>query len=146
VIAVGSDHRGVDVKRAVIETLVRQQVDVQDLGTHDSQAVDYPDYAGFVARAVAAGTAERGVLVCGTGIGMSIAANKVSGVRAALVHDIETARLSRLHNDANVLVLAANRITPEMVPVIVDAWLHTEFEGGRHVQRLAKIRDLEDRH
>jgi ribose 5-phosphate isomerase B len=142
-VIVGSDHRGVAVKRAVVEALSGLGVHVDDVGTHDEEAVDYPDYAGEVARAVASGRAARGVLVCGSGIGMSIAANKVSGVRAALVQDAESARMSRLHNDANVLVLGASKVPTEAVAAIVQTWMATDFEGGRHEKRVAKISRLE---
>lgn len=131
------------MKSAIVDALVGRDLKVRDLGAHGPGAVDYPDYASAVARAVASGEADFGVLICGSGIGMSIAANKVSGIRAALVSDVETVRLARQHNDANVLVLAANRTDLGSVPAIVDAWLDTGFEGGRHEQRIKKIDDLE---
>jgi RpiB/LacA/LacB family sugar-phosphate isomerase len=131
------------VKAAVVDALVGRHLKVRDLGAHGTDAVDYPDYAGAVARSVASGEADFGVLICGSGIGMSIAANKVPGIRAALASDVETVRLARQHNDANVLVLAANRVDAGSVPAIMDAWLQTSFEGGRHEQRIKKIDDLE---
>ena len=140
---VGSDHRGVAVKRAVVEALSDLGVHVDDVGTNDDEAVDYPDYAAEVARAVASGRAACGVLVCGSGIGMSIAANKISGVRAALVQDAESARMSRLHNNANVLVLGASKVPTGAVAAIVQTWMATAFEGGRHEKRVAKISRLE---
>lgn len=114
-----------------------------DLGSDGSESVDYPDYAAKVARRVASGKADRGILLCGTGIGMSIAANKVSGVRAALVHDVTTARMSRLHNDANVLALGGGLLGERLLREIVAVWLSTEFEGGRHRRRLDKIARIE---
>ena len=142
-VIVGSDHRGVAVKRVVVEALERLGVQVRDAGPHNEDAVDYPDFAALVAGAVGAGEAERGVLVCGSGIGMSIAANKVSGVRAALVRDVNDARMSRLHNDSNVLVLGAEGADPDRVREIVRTWWQTEFEGGRHARRIEKIATIE---
>ncbi len=107
------------------------------------ESVDYPDYAEHVARAVAEGRADRGILLCGTGIGMSIAANKIPGVRAALVHDVTTARMSRLHNDANVLALGGGLLGDRLLRDIVTTWLTTDFEGGRHQRRVDKIARLE---
>ena len=140
---VGSDHRGIAVKGVVVETLESHGLRVEDVGTHGEDSVDYPDFAEPVARAVSSGRADRGVLVCGTGIGMSIAANKVPGVRAALVQDVKNAQLSRLHNDANVLVLSGEGLRPESVREIVTTWLSARFEGGRHQRRLTKISRLE---
>lgn len=140
----GSDHRGVALKRAVVEALRSSGADVEDVGAYDDRPVDYPDYAEPVARAVSAGTAERGVLVCGSGVGMSIAANKFAGVRAALVQDVDGARMSRRHNDANVLVLGASKVAVDAVGEIVKAWMETDFEGGRHEARIAKIKRWED--
>ena len=140
---VGSDHRGLAVKRVVVDTLAALGVRVKDLGPSDETSVDYPDYAARVARSVGKGSAERGVLICGTGIGMSIAANKVEGVRAALVRDAHDAEMSRLHNDANVLVLGADKVEPERIREIVEIWWKTQFEGGRHARRIEKITDIE---
>jgi len=140
---VGSDHRGLEVKRAVVETLTELGVPVQDLGPADETSVDYPDYALKVAEAVGSGGAQRGVLVCGSGIGMSIAANKVRGVRAALVRDARDAEMSRLHNDANVLVLGADGAQLDRIREIVKVWWRTAFEGGRHTRRVEKIADIE---
>jgi ribose 5-phosphate isomerase B len=120
-------------------------VRVRDIGPHAEDSVDYPDFAALVARPVGAGEAERGVLVCGSGIGMSIAANKVAGVRAALVRDVNDARMSRLHNDSNVLVLGGDGADPDRVREIVRTWWQTEFEGGRHARRIEKITGLEKR-
>ena len=115
----------------------------RDLGAHDDRSVDYPDYAAEVARAVASGTVARGVLLCGTGIGMSITANKFPGVRAALVHDVTTARMSRLHNDANVLVMGGGLLGDRLLRDVVETWFATDFEGGRHQHRVDKISALE---
>lgn len=132
------------MKKAVVEALEAAGARVEDVGPHDEGSVDYPDYAERVARAVSTGEAARGVLVCGSGIGMSIAANKVSGVRAALVQDADGARMSRLHNDANVLCLGATRVDAAAVSEIVQTWMATEFEGGRHQQRVDKITRIEN--
>jgi ribose 5-phosphate isomerase B len=131
------------VKRVVVETLARLGVRAEDVGPHDDGSVDYPDFAALVAGAVGSGKAERGVLVCGSGIGMSIAANKVAGVRAALVRDVNDARMSRLHNDSNVLVLGGEGADLDRVREIVRTWWQTEFEGGRHVRRIEKISGME---
>ncbi|RMD82870.1 MAG: ribose 5-phosphate isomerase B [Candidatus Dadabacteria bacterium] len=141
-IAVGSDHRGVEVKNRAARLLASWGWQVEDAGCDGSEPVDYPDVAERVSRMVADGRAERGVLVCGTGIGMSIAANKIAGIRAALVGDAAAAKLARQHNDANVLVLAS-RTRPEELAEILRAFLNTPFEGGRHQRRVDKIRRLE---
>jgi ribose 5-phosphate isomerase B len=133
----------VHAKRLVIEALERLGIVVEDMGAYDEQSVDYPDYARRVASAVAASAACRGVLLCGTGIGMSIAANKIPGIRAALVHDAHSAKMSRLHNDANVLVLGADSIAPAAIDDILAVWLSTAFEGGRHGRRVEKINGLD---
>jgi ribose 5-phosphate isomerase B len=127
----------------VVAALAELGVRCLDLGPAGEGSVDYPDYAEAVARSVVAGKADRGILLCGTGIGMSIAANKVPGVRAALVHDVTTARMSRLHNDANVLALGGGLLGERLLREIVAVWLTTEFEGGRHQGRLDKIGRLE---
>jgi ribose 5-phosphate isomerase B len=138
-IAIGSDHAGYDVKEAIKEQLVSLGYEVEDLGTHSTEAVDYPDFGYAVARFVAGESSGRGILVCGSGIGMSIVANKVAGVRAALAWSEELARLSREHNDANVLVIGARVTPPEALRGIVSAFLESEFIGGRHAKRVAKI-------
>ena len=140
----GADHAGYDLKEAVKAILVKGNIPVTDAGTNGPEPVDYPDFARPVAEAVAAGRFPRGILVCGSGIGMVIAANRYPGVRAALCLDEETARMSRLHNDSNVLVLAGRKTDPETARRIVRTWLLTEFEGGRHAQRLDKIRGIEE--
>jgi RpiB/LacA/LacB family sugar-phosphate isomerase len=129
----------------VIDVLRELGVRVQDAGAHSEESVDYPDFAALVGEAVAGGQADRGVLVCGTGIGMSIAANKISGVRAALVRDVADAKLSRQHNDANVLVIGGDRSDARAIRDIVRAWWDAEFEGGRHGRRISKIAGMESR-
>jgi ribose 5-phosphate isomerase B len=141
-IGIGSDHAGFRLKESVRRWLVEHSYNVLDLGTHSEEACDYPDFAIALAEAMGAGEVERGILICGTGVGMSIVANKFPHLRAAVCHDPTTARFSRAHNDANVLTIGS-RITGEMVALdIVNAWLHTPFEGGRHSRRLEKIERL----
>jgi len=141
-IAIGCDHRGLNLKQFVIKLTAESGHTCEDFGCYTADPVDYPDIAQKVAKAVARGDFEFGVLTCDTGIGMSIAANKVKGIRAALCHDAFSARRSRQHNDANILCLAAGRKT-DAVPEIVDAFLNSQFEGGRHLLRLNKIRAME---
>lgn len=141
-IAIGSDHAGFSLKQELIAPLTNAGHEVLDLGTISPDSVDYPDFAGAVARSVVSGEADRGILVCGSGIGMSIAANRFPGIRAALCLDVETARLSRAHNDSNVLVLAGRKTGEDEARSILDAWLSSEFEGGRHSKRLQKIEAL----
>jgi ribose 5-phosphate isomerase B len=143
VIALGADHAGFTLKQHVKQWLVARGFTVLDAGTQSTVSVDYPDYAEAVAHIVTSGEAERGVLVCGTGIGMAIAANKVNGIRAGVCGDVETARLSRQHNDLNVLALAGRSTSPDEAIAIVGTWLDTPFEGGRHERRLAKVAGLE---
>jgi ribose 5-phosphate isomerase B len=144
-IAIGSDHAGYDVKETIKEQLVGLGYEVDDLGTHSTDAVDYPDFGRAVAESVANGRSDRGVLVCGSGIGMSMVANKVPGVRAALVWSEEAARLAREHNDANVLVLGARLTPPDTLGGIVRAFFAAEFAGGRHEQRVAKLKELDQK-
>ena len=138
-IAIGSDHRGFAIKQRILLNLQQMGHDVCDVGTQSTTSVDYPDYAFQVATMVAQGKVERGVLICGTGIGMSIAANKVPGVRAAPCHDTISAEVSRRHNDANILCISADMLGEELIDQMVRSWLHTEFEGGRHARRVEKI-------
>jgi len=138
-IALAADHAGYELKNTLRAAIERRGLKVLDLGTNDSGSVDYPDMAGVLAAALGDGRANRGVLVCGTGIGISIAANRHRHVRAALCHDVTTATLARQHNDANVLVLPARFVAPEEAERILDAWLATAFEGGRHERRVEKI-------
>jgi ribose 5-phosphate isomerase B len=143
-VALGSDHAGVGLKEEIKRLLDDLQIEYRDFGTHTEEAVDYPDFAESVARPVASGAFDRGILVCGTGIGMAIAANKVAGIRAAPVSDLDSARLAREHNEANVLALGA-RLTPkERALEIVRAFLDTPFGGGRHERRIRKITALEE--
>ena len=135
-IAIGSDHGGFNLKGTIIKHLEAQGHEVQDFGTYSTESCDYPVYAKAVANSVAKGENEKGILVCGSGIGVSIVANKVKGVRAALCHESHSAMLSRLHNDANVLCLG-ERITGESLALnIVNVWLKSEYEGGRHQKRI----------
>jgi ribose 5-phosphate isomerase B len=145
-IVVANDHRGVAAKGRVKALLAGLGHQVEDLGANGPASVDYPEYAIQVAEAVAAGRADRGVLVCATGHGMCMAANKVSGVRAANCRDVVDAELSRLHNDANVLCLAADLVGDDLMERMVRTWLETPFEGGRHARRLEKISKYEHNH
>jgi ribose 5-phosphate isomerase B len=145
-IAVGSDHRGFEVKKRIVSLLQQLGHDVQDMGTNSSDSVDYPDFAFQVARAVGDKQVERGILICGTSIGMCIAANKVHGVRAAPCHDSITAEMSRRHNDANILCLSADLLGEELIDRMIRIWLETEFEGGRHARRVEKIEHFEKNH
>jgi ribose 5-phosphate isomerase B len=138
-IAVASDHAGFDLKEILKRDLQEAGLEVLDLGTNSTQSVDYPDFGTAMADAVASGKAERGVLVCGTGIGISMAANRNPKVRAALVHDVTSARLSRLHNDANVVAFGQRVIGTETAREALKVFLDTKFEGGRHANRVAKL-------
>lgn len=142
-LAIGSDHAGFESKERAKSDLLALGVEVVDKGTHSLDSVDYPDFAAAVARAVASGEVERGVLICGSGIGVSIAANKIPGARAALCWNEETTRLAREHNDANVLCFGARFIEPEQAARMVRLFLETEFAGGRHTQRVEKLLALD---
>jgi ribose 5-phosphate isomerase B len=142
-IAIASDHAGFEMKEKMKLFLKGLKHDVKDFGTEDTKPVDYPDFALKVASAVAKKKYERGILFCGTGLGMSIAANKVDGIRAVLCYDTETARLSREHNDANILTIGARVLSIENVKEIIKVWLKTDFLGERHLRRIEKIRDIE---
>jgi len=142
-IAVGSDHGGFGLKTAVKELLIERGITVEDLGTDNGNSVDYPDFGEKVAREVSAGKFEKGILICGTGIGMSIVANKFPGVRAALVTDPFMARMAKEHNNANILVLGERVLAASEAREIVATWLDATFEGGRHQGRLDKIASLE---
>ena len=144
-IALGSDHGGFHLKEELKAYLAEKGIEYQDFGTYDAGVVDYPDFAVLVAGAVQGGGFDRGILCCGTGIGVSIAANKVPGIRAALCHDTFSARASREHNDANILALGERVIGPGLAREIVEVWLQSEFTGGRHARRLQKIAELEKR-
>lgn len=138
-VAIGSDHAGFDLKEYVREHLLGRGVEVVDLGTDSTLSVDYPDYARKVCEAVLDGSATRGVLLCGTGLGMSMMANRYKGIRAALCHDHFTALASRNHNDANILALGGRTLGTDLAREIVDTWLDTPFEGGRHERRTKKF-------
>jgi len=144
-IAVGSDHRGVDLRSKLAELVSRLGHEVLDVGTDETSDVDYPDIAEQVAQKVADQEVDRGILICGTGLGVCIVANKIPGVRAAPCHDELTAELSRRHNDLNVLCLSGNVLREKMADRLVETWLNTEFEGGRHARRLDKIAAIEGR-
>lgn len=142
-ISIGSDHRGVNVKTKVADLLHRLGHEVHDVGVSSAESIDYPDVAAVVAGEVSKHEADRGILICGTGIGMSIAANKLPGVRAASCHDDLTAEMSRRHNDLNVLCISADMLGERLIDRMVEIWLNTEFEGGRHARRVEKISELE---
>lgn len=140
-IVIASDHGGINLKRTIVETLVQKGVDITDFGPDSGESVDYPDYAKPVAEKVADGVFDRGILICGTGIGMSIAANKVKGIRCALVHDSFSAKATRQHNNSNMLAMGERVIGSGLANDIVDIWLNTEYEGGRHERRVCKIEE-----
>ncbi|MBK7596036.1 MAG: ribose 5-phosphate isomerase B [Gemmatimonadetes bacterium] len=140
-IPIGADHAGYELKEILVAELERRGFDVEDVGTHSTESTDYADYAHPVAREVETGEAKRGILMCGTGLGMSYAANRHHGVRAAVAWTPEIAALARQHNDANVLVLPARFLDADTARAILGAWLDTPFEGGRHERRIAKIED-----
>ena len=142
-IVVGADHRGFVIRARIIDLARRLGHDVEDVGTFSGEAVDYPDIAARVARKVSRGEVDRGILICGSGLGMCITANKFPGVRAAPCHDDLAAEMSRRHNDANILCLSADLLGEGLVDRMVEIWLNALFEGGRHARRIAKICSLE---
>lgn len=142
-VAIGADHAGVELKRHLVSELGRLGHEAIDLGTHSTESVDYPPICAAVGRAVVTGDAQRGIVLGGSGQGEQIAANKVHGVRAALCNDLYTARLSREHNDANVLAMGGRIVAPGLASEILELWLDTAFEGGRHERRVAQIADIE---
>lgn len=142
-VAIGADHAGFEEKEKLKKTLDELGVKYEDVGTFSTDSVDYPDFAQKVGEKVESGEAEQGILVCGSGIGIAIAANKMHGIRAAQAWNEETARLARQHNDANVLTIGARVIPEEEIPKIVRAWFEADFEGGRHEKRVEKIMSLE---
>ena len=144
-VAVGCDHRGFSVREKLIDLLRRLGHEVDDAGTFTGDAVDYPDIAAAVAGKVSRNEVERGILICGSGLGMCIAANKFPGVRAAPCHDELTAEMSRRHNDANILCLSADLLSDQHIDRMISTWLSTGFEGGRHARRVEKIHELERR-
>ena len=146
-IAIGCDHGGLNLKKAILEYLDQNGIACKDYGTFDDASVDYPDFGEMVAKAVVSGECDKGILICGTGIGISLAANKMPGIRAALCTDTFMARMSRAHNDANILALGERVVGPGLALDIVDIWLNTEFEsGGRHRQRVNKITEIEKKY
>ena len=145
-IALACDHRGFAFKQRVMEYLLQKKYAVLDCGAHSEASCDYPDFILAAAEKVGKGVCERAIGVCYTGIGSAIAANKVPGVRAALVQSVKEAELSRAHNDANMLILGAGIVDPSILPQIIETWLATPFEGGRHVRRLDKIKAYEQKH
>lgn len=143
-IAIGSDHAGYELKRHIIEHLMRKGFEVKDFGTFSDERCDYPVFGYKVAKAVAGGEYERGILICGTGVGISLSANKVKGIRAVVCSEPYSARLSRQHNDTNILAMGARVVGPELAKMIVDCWLEAEFEGGRHQNRIDMITKIEN--
>ncbi len=143
-ITIGSDHRGFSLKKRIDQILLELGHDVVDVGCFENENVDYTDFAVAVAEKVANGDADRGILICGTGIGMAIAANKISGVRAATCHDEVTAEICRRHNDVNVLCLSGDQFSDEFTDDMIEIWLETRFDGGRHARRIAKIQAIEE--
>ena len=144
-IAIGCDHGGYVLKDAVIACLKKRGIEVIDCGTTSTDSVDYPVFGEKVARLVAKGECEKGVVMCGTGIGISIAANKVKGIRCALCHDEYTAKMTAMHNNSNVLAMGGRVVTPEKAVQILENWLDTQFEGGRHIKRVDMLTEIENR-
>ncbi|MEY2725670.1 MAG: putative sugar phosphate isomerase YwlF [Planctomycetota bacterium] len=142
-IGIASDHRGVPLKARISQLVQSMQCEVHDFGPFESQSVDYPDYAAQVARDVSDGKLDRGILICGTGIGMCITANKFTGVRAATCHDSVTAEYSRAHNDANIICLSADQLSDQLADHVIRIFLVTPFQAGRHARRLQKISEIE---
>ena len=143
-VAIASDHGGINIREEIKSLLTELGIEFEDFGCECETSVDYPDYALPVAEKVASGEFDRGILICGTGIGMSIAANKVKGIRCALVHDMFSAKATREHNDSNVLAMGERVIGPGLAREIAKIWLTTEFEGGRHTNRVNKIHNIEN--
>ena len=142
-IAVGCDHAAYELKEAIKEKLTKEGHEVIDVGCDSTESVDYPKYGHAVVRTVASGEAERGIAVCGSGIGISIACNKVPGIRAALCTSVEMAEMCRRHNNANVVCMGARMISQELAFDIIDKWMTTDFEGGKHLRRINEIEDLD---
>lgn len=143
-IVLGCDHAALSLKNTVIEHLKKQGYETIDVGTYTEDSCDYPDFGYAAAKKVADGSADKGIVICGTGIGISISANKVKGIRCALCGDLYSAEMTRLHNDANMLAMGARVISPELALQIVDKFLSTPFEGGRHLRRVNKISEIEN--
>lgn len=144
-IAIGCDHAGIELKEEIISLLKNLNIQFIDFGTDTPESVDYPDFGEKVSEAVSTGKIEKGILICGTGIGMSIVANKFPGIRASLCNELFTAKMSRLHNDANILVLGGRIVGKDLAKEIVRTWVNTPFEGNRHSRRLDKISKIEER-
>lgn len=144
-IAIGSDHGGFELKEHIKKHLEERSLEYKDFGCYDENSVDYPDIAEKVCNAINSGDADKGILVCGTGIGISIAANKIDGIRAAHCHDVYSAEMTKRHNNANVICMGGRVIGRELAFKIIDAWLDAEFEGGRHQKRIDKIHVLENK-
>ncbi len=144
-IAIGNDHTAVEMKNAVMEHLLERGFEVLNLGTDSTDACDYPEYGEKVGRAVVDGEADLGIAICGTGVGISLAANKVKGIRACVCSEPYTAKLSRMHNDSNVLAFGARVIGAELAKMIVDEWLDAEFMGGKHQRRVDMLTEIESR-
>ncbi|SDI62094.1 ribose 5-phosphate isomerase B [Alteribacillus bidgolensis] len=144
-LAIGSDHAGYKLKVEVVKVLEDMNIDFEDVGCDCTDSVDYPDYALPVAEKVASGEVDKGILICGTGIGMSISANKMNGIRCALVHDVFSAKATRAHNDSNILAMGERIVGPGLAGEIVKAWIETDFEGGRHSKRVDKMMAIEEK-
>lgn len=144
-IAIGADHGGFNLKKDIVELLEELGHEYKDFGTHSAESIDYPDVAIPVAEAVAAGEFDRGILICGTGIGIGIAANKVKGIRAALVHDSFSAKATRQHNDSNIMTMGERVVGPGLALDLLETWLDTSFEGGRHSNRVDKMSAYESK-
>lgn len=145
-VAIAADHGGIDLKELFKKTLTELQIEFEDFGAHSYESVDYPDYGVQVAKRVAAGEYDRGILICGTGIGMSIVANKIPGIRCAVVHDSFSAKATREHNDSNILAMGGRIVGPGLADDILRIWLKTEFLGGRHANRIGKITTIESKY
>jgi ribose 5-phosphate isomerase B len=144
-IGIGNDHSALEMKKEIIAFLEEKGHEVVDYGTNSAESCDYPVYGEVVARAVAAGEVEQGILICGTGLGISLAANKVKGIRAAVCSEPFTAKMARAHNNCNILAFGARVVGPELAKMIVEAWLNTDFEGGRHQRRVDLIMEIESK-
>lgn len=144
-IALGSDHVGLELKKEIIQLLELRKIPYKDFGTYDSERTDYPIYAEKAARSVASGESEKGIIFCGTGIGISIAANKVKGIRAVVCSDCYSAKLSREHNNTNILSLGSRVVGKDLAKLIVNTWLDAEYEGGRHQRRVEQIHEIEQK-
>lgn len=145
-IALGCDHGGIVLKPAIKELLENRNIEIVDFGCYTTDSVDYPDFALKVAEAVSTGSVDKGIILCGTGIGISIAANKVKGIRAAVAHDLFTAEMCKKHNNANIISMGGRVVTPELATEMVKIWLDSEFEGGRHSTRVDKITKIEEKY